>query len=101
MDIASLAGILLGVVMVIFGIFSSGGITAFGNFVDIPSVFMEKIEQKYGDTIPTLRGDISDQWADFATIAITDLCKMSNGRIDRMLNSLVSELPAFLNKNEA
>jgi histidine ammonia-lyase len=39
--------------------------------------------------------------ADFATIAITDLCKMSNGRIDRMLNSLVSELPAFLNKNEA
>ena len=32
-------------------------------------------------------------------IAITDLCKMSNSRIDRLLNSLVSELPAFLNKN--
>ena len=34
--------------------------------------------------------------ADTVTIAITDLCKMSNCRIDRMLNSLVSELPAFL-----
>ena len=40
MDIASLAGIVLGVVMVIFGIFSSGGITAFGNFIDLPSVFI-------------------------------------------------------------
>ena len=40
MDIASLAGIVLGVVMVFFGIFSSGGITAFGNFVDFPSVFI-------------------------------------------------------------
>ncbi|WP_369283830.1 histidine ammonia-lyase [Oscillibacter sp. GMB15532] len=36
---------------------------------------------------------------DALTIAITDLCKMSNSRIDRMLNHLVSELPAFLNKN--
>ena len=40
MDIASLAGIVLGVVMVIFGIFSSGGLAAFGNFVDLPSVFI-------------------------------------------------------------
>ena len=40
MDIASLVGFLLGVVMVVFGIFSSGGIAAFGNFVDIPSVFI-------------------------------------------------------------
>ena len=39
--------------------------------------------------------------ADALTIAITDLCKMSNSRIDRMLNRLVSELPAFLNKNAA
>ncbi len=37
--------------------------------------------------------------ADVMTIAITDLCKMSVSRIDRMLNRLVSELPAFLNKN--
>ena len=37
--------------------------------MEIPSVFMEKLEEKYGDLIPTLRGDISDQWADFATIA--------------------------------
>lgn len=40
MDIASLAGIIIGVVMVIFGIWSSGGLTAFENFVDIPSVFI-------------------------------------------------------------
>ena len=37
--------------------------------MEIPSVFMKKIEEKYGDTLPTLRGDISDQWADFATIS--------------------------------
>ena len=37
--------------------------------MEIPSVFMEKIEEKYGDSLPTLKGDISDQWADFATIA--------------------------------
>lgn len=40
MDLASLIGIVIGVVMVIFGIFSSGGMAAFGNFVDIPSVFI-------------------------------------------------------------
>lgn len=37
--------------------------------------------------------------ADVVTIAITDLCKMSASRIDRMLNRLVSGLPAFLNKD--
>ena len=37
--------------------------------------------------------------SDLLTIAVTDLCKMSSSRIDRMLNRLVSELPAFLNKN--
>ncbi len=40
MDIASLAGIGLGVVMVVFGIVSSGGVAALGNFVDIPSVII-------------------------------------------------------------
>ena len=40
MDIASLAGFLLGVVMVVFGIFSSGGFSAFDNFIDLPSVFI-------------------------------------------------------------
>ncbi len=38
MDIASLGGILFGLAMVIFGIINSGGVEAFGNFVDIPSV---------------------------------------------------------------
>ena len=40
MDIASLAGLALGVVMVVFGIISSGGAAALGNFVDVPSVII-------------------------------------------------------------
>lgn len=40
MDIASLAGIILGIAMCILGIVTSGGVEAFGNFVDIPSVFV-------------------------------------------------------------
>ena len=40
MDIASLAGFILGVVMIVFGIFSSGGFAAFENFADLPSVFI-------------------------------------------------------------
>ena len=42
MDIASLAGILLGVAMVIFGILSGANwqFSAFGGFVDLPSVFI-------------------------------------------------------------
>ena len=37
--------------------------------MEIPSVFMQKLEEKYGDVLPTFKGDISDQWADFATIS--------------------------------
>jgi len=40
MDIASLVGIILGVVMMILGIVTSGGVEAFGNFVDVPSIFV-------------------------------------------------------------
>ncbi|MCR4797249.1 MAG: motility protein A [Lachnospiraceae bacterium] len=40
MDIASLAGLALGLVMVVFGIISSGGVSALGNFVDVPSVII-------------------------------------------------------------
>ena len=40
MDIASLAGMLLGVVMVVFGIVSSGGVAAMANFIDVPSVII-------------------------------------------------------------
>ena len=41
MDIASLAGMILGVVMVVFGIVTGdGGFTLLGNFVDIPSVII-------------------------------------------------------------
>jgi chemotaxis protein MotA len=37
-DLATLLGLVIGVVMIIFGIISSGGVSALGNFIDIPSV---------------------------------------------------------------
>ncbi|MBR1627948.1 MAG: MotA/TolQ/ExbB proton channel family protein [Lachnospiraceae bacterium] len=40
MDIATLGGLLLGVVMVVFGIVSGAGVSALGNFVDVPSVII-------------------------------------------------------------
>lgn len=41
MDLASLVGLILGVVMVVFGIISSGGSTAaLGNFIDPPSIII-------------------------------------------------------------
>lgn len=40
MDVASLGGLIIGVVMVIVGILTSGGVSAFGNFVDVPSIFI-------------------------------------------------------------
>lgn len=40
MDIATLGGIVLGLVMVLFGIISSGGVAALGNFIDIPSLII-------------------------------------------------------------
>ncbi|MGN0427970.1 MAG: motility protein A [Agathobacter sp.] len=40
MDIASLIGIVLGLVMVVFGIISGGGAAAFQYFIDIPSVII-------------------------------------------------------------
>ena len=40
MDIASILGLVLCGVVFIFGIISSGGISAFGNFIDPPSIFI-------------------------------------------------------------
>ncbi|MCI9150264.1 MAG: motility protein A [Lachnospiraceae bacterium] len=40
MDIASLIGILMGLVMVVFGIVSGDGVGALGNFGDVPSVII-------------------------------------------------------------
>lgn len=40
MDIATLIGIILGVVMIVYGIISGGGIKAFNYFIDIPSVII-------------------------------------------------------------
>ena len=38
MDIATILGIVLGSVMVVFGIITSGGVSAMGNFIDPPSI---------------------------------------------------------------
>ena len=40
MDIASLAGIILGMVLVVYGIINSGGVSAFGTFIDAASVII-------------------------------------------------------------
>ncbi len=40
MDIASLAGFLLGVVMFLYGVFSAGGVSALGGMYDFPSVII-------------------------------------------------------------
>ncbi len=40
MDIASLAGIILGFVMLIFGIISSAGLQGFGEYLDVPSAII-------------------------------------------------------------
>ncbi|MGN0161298.1 MAG: motility protein A [Lachnospiraceae bacterium] len=40
MDIASLIGVLSGFAMVLFGIISSGGVAALGNFIDVPSIII-------------------------------------------------------------
>lgn len=40
MDIASLAGFILGVVMFVFGVFSAGGLAALGGMYDFPSIII-------------------------------------------------------------
>ena len=40
MDIASLAGIIMCLVMLIFGIFSAAGISGFGEYIDVPSMII-------------------------------------------------------------
>ena len=69
--------------------------------VDNPLLF----EQEDGSPVALMACNADGTYpglaADIMTISITDLCKMSVSRIDRMLNHLVSELPAFLNKNAA
>ncbi len=51
--------------------------------MEIPSVFMQELEDKFGDKIPTLKGEINDQWADFATIAPNMMSEKRN--VMRML----------------
>lgn len=67
--------------------------------VDNPLIF----DEEDGGAVALMGCNADGTYAGMASdnlcIAITDLCKMSNSRIDRLLNSLVSELPAFLNKN--
>lgn len=40
MDLATLIGLVVGVVMVLFGIISGAGVSALGNFFDLPSVII-------------------------------------------------------------
>jgi chemotaxis protein MotA len=61
LDIATLVGIILGLVMVVFGIISGGGATAFAYFIDIPSVII------------TIGGSIS------GTLACNKLADFING----------------------
>lgn len=67
--------------------------------VDNPLIF----DEEDGGAVALMGCNADGTYAGMASdnlcIAITDLCKMSNSRIDRLLNSLVSELSAFLNKN--
>ena len=67
--------------------------------VDNPLIF----DEEDGGAVALMGCNADGTYAGMASdnlcIAITDLCKMSNSRIDRLLNSLVGELPAFLNKN--
>lgn len=41
--------------------------------MEIPSVFLETIEKQSGNELPVINGDITDQWADFATISPRDM----------------------------
>ena len=66
--------------------------------LEIPSVFMEKIEKKYGDTLPTLRGDISDQWADYATISPTLTSKKREATNKLYDAEMLSAFNSVLNK---
>lgn len=60
MDIASLIGVLLGAVMVVFGIISSGGVSAMGNFIDVPSILIT-----IGGSLSSVMG--GNKLADFLT----------------------------------
>ena len=78
--------------------------------MEIPSVFLDKIAEKYGDKLPVFRGDISDQWADFATIspALTSekrsvMRKLYDAEmlstIDAIVNKKTVDCDAFRNVN--
>ena len=68
--------------------------------MEIPSVFMSELEEKFGDKIPTLVGEISDQWADFATIA-PDMTSKKR-RVMRMAYDaeMLSAFDCIINKTE-
>lgn len=37
--------------------------------MEIPSVIMSEMEERFGEYIPVLSGEVADQWSDFATIS--------------------------------
>ena len=68
--------------------------------MEIPTAFMEKLEQRYGNTIPTLKGDISDQWADFATIAPALTSKKRNVMRKLYDAEMLSTIDAIVNNGK-
>ena len=82
MDIASLVGVLLGAVMVVFGIISSGGVAAMGNFIDVPSILIT-----IGGSLSSVMGGnkLSDFINGLKSISLPfkenakDFCKINNG----------------------
>ncbi len=68
--------------------------------MEIPSVFMGELETNFGDKIPTLRGEISDQWADFATIAPNLMAKKRKAMRMAYDGELLSTIDSIINKTE-
>ena len=67
--------------------------------MEIPSVFMAELEAKFGEKIPTLRGEISDQWADFATIAPELTSKKREAMRMAYDAEIISVLDSIINKS--
>lgn len=68
--------------------------------MEIPSVFMSELEAEFGDKIPTLRGEISDQWADFATISPRLMSKKRNVMRMAYDAEMLSVFDSIINKTK-
>ena len=62
--------------------------------MELPSVMLSEIEREAGDRLPCLTGDLTDQWADFATIAPTWLSEKREGMRNLYPAELLDILPS-------